>query len=259
MDRWDWSSDYEGFMGRWSRLVAAQFVRAIDGRRGLRWLDVGCGTGALLHTIRDLASPMQLAGVDPSPEFADAARARLRGQADVRVAGGEDLPFVDDAFDLVVSGLVLNFIPDPLAAVREWKRVARPGGVVSAYVWDYSDGMEFLRYFWDAVVELDPAAAGFDEGVRFPTCQPDRLQDLFDDAGLSAVESGSVWINTVFRDFDDYWAPFLSGQGPAPGYVAELGDSQRSRLADRLRSSLGGTSNGAIELRARAWTVAGRA
>lgn len=167
------------------------------------------------------------------------------------------MPFGDDTFDLVVSGLALNFIPDPGAAVQEWKRVTTPDGSISVYVWDYADGMGFLRYFWDAVVSIDPTAEHLDGAVRFPICQPDRLTDLFTQAELSAVTVGSIETATVFSDFDDYWAPFLRGQGPAPSYVASLTDTQRARLEERLRSTIPRSASGAIDLSARPWTITG--
>ncbi len=257
-DRWDGGGAYEAFMGRWSRLIADRFVQAMSVSGGLRWLDVGCGTGALLHAVTQVCSPQEAVGVDPSAEFVQVARARLGEQADIRVAGGEELPFGDDTFDLVVSGLVLNFVPDPLAAVVEWKRVLRRGGSIAAYVWDYADGMEFLRCFWDAAVGLDAAAASLDEGVRFPICRPERLADLFGRAGLSAVRTGELTVDTRFTGFNDYWTPFLAGQGPAPGYVAALGDSQRARLEARLRSTVPVSHDGSIRFYARAWTVSGK-
>jgi SAM-dependent methyltransferase len=257
MDRWDGGSDYEAFMGRWSRLVAEEFVHGLGVSHGLRWLDVGCGTGALLGAVLEFSHPVAAVGVDPSVEFAATVRARLGGQADIRVAGGEDLPFADHSFDVVVSGLALNFIPDPLAAVLEWRRVTAPHGSVGAYVWDYADGMESLRYFWDAAVDLDPAARHLDEAVRFPICRPDRLADLFQRADMSTVTVGSIEVVTAFADFDDYWSPFLKGRGPAPSYVAALSRSDRRRLEDRLRSTVPRSGDGTIDLSATAWTVTG--
>ncbi len=257
MDLFDSGSDYEFFMGRWSRLIAREFLQGLGASPGLEWLDVGCGTGALVDAVLELADPKAVAGVDPSPDFAHALSERLGEHADIRVAGGEDLPFADGTFDAVVSGLALNFIPDPLAAVVEWGRVCRPGALIGAYVWDYADGMEFLRIFWDAAIELNPAAQPLDEAARFPICQPDRLADLFEEANLSGVQAGSVEVATAFRDFDDYWAPFTKGQGPAPSYVASLARADRDRLEETLRSTISQSSDGAIELAARAWTITG--
>ncbi|MGI9586241.1 MAG: class I SAM-dependent methyltransferase [Acidimicrobiia bacterium] len=255
MDRWDGGSDYDVFMGRWSRAVASDFVGRLAVGRGLRWLDVGCGTGALTEAIVSATEPAAVAGVDPSPYFIAEARQRFDGRVDLQVADGGDLPFPDGVFDVVVSGLALNFIPDPVRALREWKRVAEPGGLVGVYVWDYTEGMEFLRIFWDAVVEVDESARDLDEGRRFPICRSDELFNTFSDAGLSNITSSSIEIATCFGSFDDYWNPFLSGQGPAPTYVAGLSQGDREDLRQRLRTKL--APDGAIDLTARAWVAAG--
>ena len=158
----------------------------------------------------------------------------------------------------MVSGLVLNFVPDPAAAVAEMTRVARPGGAVAAYVWDYRDGMELMRRFWDAAVALDPVARELDEGQRFgPMCRPEVLAALFRDAGLRRVEARAVDVPTRFRDFDDYWMPFLGGQGPAPGYAMTLSENRRAALRERIRADLPIASDGSISLSARAWAVRG--
>lgn len=257
VDRWDGGADYDYFMGRWSRLVAARFVESLSARDGVRWLDVGCGTGALLDAVLDALHPAAATGVDPSAEFVMAARSRVGTRAVIHRADGAHLPFDDASFDVVVSGLALNFIPEPTAAVGEWKRVTVAGGTVAAYVWDYAAGMEFLRYFWDAAVALDPQAVELDEARRFPICDPDRLEELFLSAGLSAVETGSISVETSFSDFDDYWEPFLRGQGPAPGYVASLGAEGRRALEQRLRAALPVDTHGRLMLSAKAFTVAG--
>jgi hypothetical protein len=157
-----------------------------------------------------------------------------------------------------VSGLALNFIPDPVAALREWSRVTHAGGSIAAYVWDYAEGMELLRLFWDMAVELDPSSQNYDEAVSFPICHPARLADLFDRVDLSSVDVGRIEVPTVFADFDDYWDPFLQGQGPAPGYVGLRSDGGRDQLEHRLRSALPRSPDGTISLSARAWIVTGR-
>lgn len=256
MDRWAEGDNYERFMGRWSRPVAHEFVRWVTAPHGLRWLDVGCGTGALLGTIVGAAEPRRVAGVDPSPGFIAAARARIGDGPDLRIADAQSLPFEDGAFDLAVSGLALNFVPDPEEALREMRRVTAPGGTVAAYVWDYADGMQMLRAFWDAAIDLDPDSARLDEGTRFPLCAPAPLRELFTGAGLGSVTTGAVEVPTAFADFDVYWSPFLGGQGPAPSYVATLDAARRQRLAERLRDTLA-PDGGPISLIARAWTVRG--
>jgi hypothetical protein len=133
------------------------------------------------------------------------------------------------------------------------------GGNVAAYVWDYAGRMELMRHFWDAATELDPSAGALDEGARFGLCQPDRLEELWRDAGLTEVACRAIDVPTVFRDFDDYWSPFLGGQGPAPGYAMSLDDEARTRLRENLRARLPVGDDGTIRLVARAWAVRGRA
>jgi SAM-dependent methyltransferase len=159
--------------------------------------------------------------------------------------------------DAVVSGLVLNFIPDPTQALHEMARVTKPGGVVAVYVWDYADQMQFMRYFWDAVITLYPEALEYDESRRFPLCNPEPLAALFQRVGLERVEGRSIDIHTHFRDFDDYWTPFLGGQGSAPTYLMSLSEPDRVRLREYLRAHLPLNSNGSIDLIARAWAVRG--
>lgn len=257
-DRWDEGGGYDRFMGGWSRLVAASFLDWLQLPDGLAWLDVGCGTGALLHTIASRQAPGRLAGVDPSAAFLAAAARGAGSGADLRVGDAEHLPFDPEQFDAVVSGLVLNFVPDPGAALATMRAVCRAGSVVAAYVWDYAEGMLFLRHFWDAASALDPDAAELDEGKRrFPLCRPDALASLFRDAGLSSVETAAIDVERRFDGFDDYWQPFLAGQGPAGTYLASLAPGRQSQLAAELRTHLPVRADGSIHLTARAWAVRG--
>ena len=218
-DVWAVGKAYEPYIGRWSRLVAAEFVAGLEVAGGAAWLDFGCGTGALSQAILEAADPALVVGADPSAGFLVHARARLDGRARFVVADARRLPHGDARFGAVVSGLVLNFVADPALGAREMARVARPGGRVAAYVWDYAGRMELIRHFWDAAAALDPAAAELDEGRRFSLCQPEPLGRLFRDAGLADVGVRPIEVATLFRGFDDYWDPFLGGQGPAPGYA----------------------------------------
>jgi len=227
---------------------------------GARWLDVGCGTGALSRTILDRAAPEAVAGLDASEGFVQHATARVADRrASFRVGDAQALPFDDGAFDAAVSGLVLNFVPAPARMVAEMRRVVRRGGLVGLYVWDYADGMELMRHFWDAAAALDPAARPLDEGRRFPICRPEPLAALFRDAGLADVEVRALDVPTVFRDFDDYWTPFLGGQGPAPGYCLSLDEARRTALREAIRARLPAQPDGRIPLTARAWAARGRA
>ena len=172
-------------------------------------------------------------------------------------AGAETPPGREGGFDLAVSGLVLNFLPAPEAVLATLRQRLRRGGTLSAYVWDYAAGMEFLRAFWDEAAAIDSRATALDEGARFPLCSPAALRALFEGTGLTQVETGAVEIETSFAGFDDYWEPFLRGTGPAPAFVASLDASARADLRERLRRRLPPGSGGEIRLRARAWSVRG--
>ena len=258
-DPWDSGDPYELFMGRWSRIIAPEFVRWLSIPTDRSWLDIGCGTGSLSKTILALASPARVLALDQSPRFIAHSRRMIddpRVHFEVGTASKISAPTA--SFDVIVSGLVLNFVPDPFQAVNEMRRVALRDGMVAAYVWDYAQGMEMLRYFWDAAIALNPNARELDEGLRFPICHPERLEQLFMKAGLGEVEIRAIEKKTVFKDFDDFWLPFLGRQGPAPGYVASLGAEGRVNLENALRERLPISNDGSIELRAQAWAVRGR-
>jgi SAM-dependent methyltransferase len=253
-DTWERGSPYERYVGRWSRQVAPLFLSWLDVPRGRRWLDVGCGTGALSAAILDRWSPSSVTGIDPSEGFLATARENLGERAALHQGTATAIPLGDASVDVVVSGLVLNFVPDQQAALHEMARVAGRGGTIGAYVWDYAGRMELMRCFWDAAVELDPAAAKLDEGVRFPSCRREALEQLFAAAGLENVEVRAIDIPTLFADFDDYWQPFLGGQGPAPAYAMALDEAARARLRGRIEKRLD-SSGGPISLTARAWAA----
>ena len=257
-DRWVAGDAYEAYMGRWSRPLARVFVEWLQPNPSAHWLEVGCGTGALTSTICDLCQPASIVACDPSEPLIEHARNNIPdARASFAMAGAEALPRRDGGFDAVVSGLVLNFLPDPAQAVASIRERLRPGGIVAAYVWDYAEGMECLRCFWDEAVALDPRAADLDEGRRFPLCRPPALASLFRAAGLAQVETHLLEIPTDFATFDDYWTPFLRGTGPAPSYVASLEPPSRELLRERLSRRLHAGSDGRIRLRARAWAVRG--
>ncbi|MCU0897855.1 MAG: methyltransferase domain-containing protein [Burkholderiales bacterium] len=254
-DTWDRGSPYERYVGRWSRQVAPAFLAWLGIPAGRKWLDVGCGTGALCAAIVDRCAPSSVAGVEPSEGFLGTARENLAGRAAFHQASATAIPLGDGSVDVVVSGLVLNFVPDQRAALAEMARVTGKGGTIAAYVWDYAGRMDLMRYFWDAAVDLDPDASHLDEGVRFPLCRPHALEQLFAGAGLEGVEAKPIDIPTPFASFDDYWQPFLGGQGPAPAYAVSLDETKRARLRDRLRERIPTAADGAIAMTARAWAV----
>jgi SAM-dependent methyltransferase len=213
----------------------------------------------LSQTILAQASPEEVRGIDPSEGYLALARQQVR---DVRVnferGDARELPVTTAAYDVTVSGLVLNFIPDLSAGVAEMVRVTKLGGTVAAYVWDYAGKMELMRYFWDTVTALKPEARERDEGRRFPICQPDPLRKLFLEGALHEVEVRAIDVPTHFRDFDDYWSPFLGGQFPAPDYAMSLSEGDRMALRERIRATLPFSEDGTIRLIARAWAVRGQ-
>jgi SAM-dependent methyltransferase len=226
-------------------------------RAGRAWLDVGCGTGALSAAIVDRCAPSAVTGVEPSEGFLKAAATNLAGRASLQQGSATAIPLADASVDVAVCGLVLNFVPDQRAGLAEMARVTRAGGAVAAYVWDYAGKMDLMRHFWDAAVELDPKAASLDEGLRFPSCRPEAMAALFKSAGLEGTEVTAIDIPTAFASFDDYWQPFLGGQGPAPAYAMSLDESARIRLRDRVRGRLPEQADGSIPMNARAWAARG--
>jgi SAM-dependent methyltransferase len=259
LDPWTIGAGYEPYIGRWSRRVAREFVTWLAVPAGARWVDIGCGTGALTETILAHANPAAVVGVDASEGYVATARRATAHDPRVRfdVADACTLPYGEATNEAAVSGLVLNFVTEPRRMVKELARVVVAGGTVAAYVWDYASQMQLIRRFWDAAVALDPSARALDEGERFPICARDALAAVWTDSGLANVEVRSVDVPTVFADFDDYWRPFLGGQGPAPGYVMALDEPRRTALRERLCSTLPYERDGSIRLVARAWAVRG--
>jgi len=249
---------YEQYVGRWSRRLAPEFIRWLDVAPGSRWLDVGCGTGAFTSAVLERAAPTAVVGIDPSKPFVEHARSTVddpRASFEVGNAMSLDLPSA--SFDAAAATLVLNFVPDPVAAIKEMRRVVRPGGTVGASVWDYAEGMRMLRVFWDAAAEFDPASSALDEGRRFSICNPDGLRNCFEQAELEKIDVRSLQVEMVFNGFDDYWAPFLGGQGPAPAYAMSLTDVERGRIAELIRSRLTPDADGSIRMTSSAWAVRG--
>jgi trans-aconitate methyltransferase len=256
---WGAGEAYERYMGRWSRQVAPLFVAWLGPTPESRWADIGCGTGILTEAVLATGEPSQILGVDSARGFLDVAQSQV---CDPRVSFQEGdaqaLPAEEDGFDFAVSGLVLNFVPDKQAMIREMARVVRPGGTVALYVWDYAGHMQIMRHFFDVATALDPAAREFDDGVKARICRPDPLTRLFEEAGLADVEIQAIDITTAFASFEDYWAPFLGGTGSAPKYCMSLSGPARDELRERLRARLPTGPDGEILLAARAWAVKGR-
>lgn len=256
-DAWDNSDPYEYFMGRWSKLVAPLFLTWLNARSNLSWLDIGCGTGALSEAISRNCNPAHLSCIDPSSEFLEKTKEKVSTIADFDAGTASNIPKEDQSFDFVVSGLALNFFPDLTSALTEMKRVVKPYGIIAAYVWDYADRMDFLRIFWDTASEVDPNAHEFDEGTRFPICNANALRHTFEKTGLTDVETSDLDAHTVFKNFDDYWNPFLGGQGPAGSYLVSLDQTRQKVLKNNLFERLPIESDGSIKLLARAIAVKG--
>jgi SAM-dependent methyltransferase len=256
---WGNTATYEAYMGRWSRPVAETALAWLGLPPGLSWLDVGCGTGALTEVILEATDPREILGVDPSADFLAAATAQIADPR-VRFAIGDAhaLPVPSDAYDVVIAGLVLHFVPDPPPAVREMMRATRPGGTVTAYVWNPAGERQFTRPLWQAATALDPAAAAQDPGVESPVCHPEPLAALFAGAGLRAVTVDALVTPILFRDFDDFWQPhLLGGSSPAQRYVTSLSAGQRTALRDRLQAMLPIADDGSIPLLGHVWAVRG--
>jgi SAM-dependent methyltransferase len=255
-DRWAVGAAYEAYMGRWSRLVAKTFVEWLAPEPRANWLDVGCGTGGVTAAICELGKPASVVACDPSGPFLETASSTLPDKrVSFELATAERLPDREGGFDAIVSGLVLNFVPDAGRALAAMRQRLSARGLVAAYVWDYAGGVQFIHRFWQAAVGLDPSAARLDESQRFTFCNPPGLEALFRAAGLAEVEIEPAELVTQFASFEDYWQPFLGRTGAAPSYVASLAVEQRERLRDAVRERLEPDADGRISLGARAWLV----
>jgi SAM-dependent methyltransferase len=259
MDKWTSGADYDQWMGRWSRLVAQEFLQWLELPAGLRWLDVCCGSGVITEAILQRNLPASVAGVDASAAQISFARQRCeRPNVTFETADAMALRFPDSSFDVAVCGLGLNFLPSPRRALEEFRRVTTPGGTIAVYVWDYAHGAKFLREFWDAAIAIDREAATFDQAYRFPMCTPEGLRSLLEQVKLESLTSQALDVVTRFTSFDDYWEPLLTGQGSAPGYLASRDPQTQTAIRERLRAVLPANRQGAIELPARAWAMRAR-
>jgi SAM-dependent methyltransferase len=247
---------YDRHVGRYSAQLASALIAFSGIGSGIRALDVGCGPGALAAALAKRLGSANVCGADPSDVFADACRARLPG-VEVCTAAAERLPFADSVFDAALSQLVVNFMDDAEAGVREMARVTRPGGIVASCVWDYAGEMTLLRAFWDAVHTVDPErAATSDEGVVMRWCAEGELAELWRTTGLRDVRFGSLVVRASYAGFEDLWSPFATGIGPSGAFCVSLDDRRRAALHDayRARLAVGGEP---FELTARAWAAAG--
>ena len=234
-DTWEQGRAYERYVGRWSREVAPRFLDWLRMPPGLRWLDVGCGTGALSAAILDACTPASVDGVEPSEGFLETAVAELGNRVTFHRADASALPLDDGSVDVVVSGLVLNFVADLDTALAEMSRVAVDGGVVAGYVWDYADRMELMRWFWRAATELETDAAALDEGARFDAFTPRASLALRERRARrrgGRIRRGADEVRGLRR----LLVAVPRGQGVAPAYAMSLDESARDRLRERCKS-----------------------
>ena len=243
---------YDRFMGRYSAPLAplmADYARVAPGQRVV---DVGCGPGALTTELVQRVGPEGVSAVDPSEPFVAAAKERHPG-VDVRLASAEQLPFADDAFDSSLAQLVVHFMADPVKGLEEMRRVTRPGGFVAACVWDHAGGTGPLSPFWEAAHSLDANVA--DES-QLAGSREGHLAELFEQAGLADVEDTALSVTLELARFDDWWAPFTAGVGPAGAYVASLDPEQRARLRELCRDKFAASG---LSQTVRAWAARGLA
>jgi ubiquinone/menaquinone biosynthesis C-methylase UbiE len=259
-DSWTSGNQYERFMGRWSNLISRKFLTWLAVPTNNIWLDIGCGTGSLTKLILEKYLPKKVISIDPSSEFILYAKQSVKNPNVLfQIGMAEELEIKSKSIDAVVSGIMLNFVPRPEAVIAEMIRVAKPGGTIGIFVWDYSKGMEMLRYFWDAAVELDINAKEYDEGIKFPLCQEGQLESLVKASGLKKIAAIPIEETITFKNFDDYWLPFLGNVGPAPRYVMNLDKKDRQKLENRLRELLPIQKDDSISLMLKAWAVKGMA
>jgi ubiquinone/menaquinone biosynthesis C-methylase UbiE len=259
IDKWTSGAHYDQWMGRWSRLLAQQFLKWLGFPPGMKWIDVCCGSGMVTEAIVERSAPASVVGVDASAEQISFAREhRAYPHVSFEIADATGLPFPDSSFDAAVCGLGLNYIPNPALALQEFRRVVRSGGTVAVYVWDYAQGARFLREFWDAAIAVDSEAASFDQAQRFPMCMQEELRSLFEQAKFEDIDVRALDVVTRFTDFDDYWEPLLTGQGSAPNYLATRDEQIRTAIRERLKATLPSNRQGVIELPARAWAIRGK-
>lgn len=257
----NWSSgeNYDNYMGRWSSLVAYQFVPWVNAEKDLDWLDLGCGTGQLSEAIFEIAKPNKVVGIDQSAGFLQLAQEKLKAfKFRCEHGNATQLAQPNSTFDVAVSGLCINFLSNSEKGIQEMYRVVKPGGKVGIYVWDYSGKMEFVRLFWDAVQEVDKGSKRFDEGKNASICRPHELESIFLRIGLESIDVAEINIDMRFSSFDNYWLPFFYGQGMLGKYLLSQSQNNQIRLKHSLESRIHKKDDGSFNLKARAWCIMGK-
>jgi SAM-dependent methyltransferase len=252
---------YEVFLGRWTRRLAQPLLDFAEFPDAGALLEVGCGTGSLATAMAARWPQRRVLGVDIAAPYVEFARAQAAaGNLAFEVADAARLPFADSSFAGAAAQLVLNFVPDPLAALAEMRRVTVPGGRIVAAVWDFRGGLVYQRIFWDTAAGIDAGAAhARDKLFSGALALPDGLVDLFKSAGLDQIERASITIRMNYASFDDYWQPLGGGQGPVGTYLAGLDGDLRARIAQAVATAYrSGAPDGPRSMTATAWAVRGR-
>ncbi len=251
-------AQYDNFMGRWSREVATQFLDWIDIDEGSSWLDVGCGAGMLAQAVGERCSPSTIIGADPLEKSITAARQHPDNTGiNFEIGDAQDLPFEDDQFDAVISGLMIKFVPDKLKAVNEMKRVAHTGSTIALYDWNMDSNMNTTRHFWSAVADVIPERMEDRATDRTPMTEIDSIANLFEAAGLNAIQQQTISFTTQFRDLNDYWDPITNNAQNVGRFYQTMTNAQRNEVLERLRQTLPLAADGSISFESRAVAVKG--
>ena len=243
---------YDRYMGRYSAQISPLLADLAGVQGGQRVLDVGCGPGALTAELVARVGPSAVSAVDPSASFVAAARERHRAVS-VQQASAEQLPFPDQAFDVVLAQLVVHFMSDPAAGVTEMLRVTRQDGVVAACVWDHAGGQGPFSALWEAARELDPEV---DDESRLMGTREGDLARLFESAGLHEVEETALSVSVEHPSFEEWWERFTLGVGPPGAYVTGLETERRAQLREHCHELL---PDAPFLVTARAWATRGLA
>jgi len=256
----DTYSQYDYFMGRWSRRVAALFLKNIDTKTGLNWLDVGCGVGTLTQIISEKYSPSTMIGIDPLETSIQAAKNHPH-HTDIQfeLGNAQNLPFEDLSFDAVVSGLMIKFVTDKAKAISEMKRVTRVGGIVALYDWDMASNMNTTRHFWSAVEDTTPVDQSTSTTTGTPIAEANTLKNYFEESGLNNVQQKTLSFTTCFRDLDDYWKPITTNSQNVGRFYKKMSDEHRNAVYEKLKETLPFKKDGSIQFESRAIMAQGYA
>jgi SAM-dependent methyltransferase len=244
------ATSYDRFMGRYSAQLSPQLADLAGVAAGQRVVDVGAGSGMLTAELVERLGPEAVSAVDPSESFVAAVRERHPG-VDVHLCGAEEMPFADATFDAALAQLVISFMTDPVAGLREMARVTRPGGVIAACMWDLAGGRAPISPFWRAALELDPDAQAERRSVGV---REGEIVALFEKIGLVEVSQTELSATIEHPTLDDWWQPYSLGVGPAGAYVQSLDEAHRDALRNRCRDLLG---DGPFTLQTWAWAARG--